>query len=311
VDKSQITSYSITERGADGPRALLASGGEHPVYASVTQDGKTLLVANYHGPDDVAVSDGAAVASFRIGPGCSLEPAAVVPHSGSSVLRSRQASAHPHSFVAVRGGLAYACDLGQDAILTYSVGTDGELRELGRTQARPGDGPRHLVQHPTEPLLFVVNELANSVAVYAEDGGSLTEVARASTLPPDVPPEGNKAADIAISPDGSRLYASNRGRHNSVCVFEVLEGGALRPAQQVEAPAFPRGMLLARGGGVLLVAGQHEGVVQTFLARGSEGGGLAWSGASFDGPPTTASLAVAAVGPNAPVDDTCPAGKCG
>lgn len=293
VDTGSVASFHVTETGAEMSGEPVASGGAHPVHASVSADGGVLLVANYHGPDDVAESRGASVASFRIAADCSLTQTAVVPHSGSSVVRARQASAHPHSFSAARGGLAYACDLGQDAIFTYRLGPDGSLTELQRTQARPGDGPRHLVQHPSRPLLYVVNELANSVTAYAESEGALTALASTSTLPPGAASEGSKAAGIAIAPDGSAVYASNRGQHNSICVFEVLPDGSLRQLGHAEAPAFPRGIALAHGGSVLLVAGQHNGVLQTFLTRAQEPGlGLAWTGTAVPGPPTTAALAV-------------------
>mmetsp|Transcript_1389 Transcript_1389/g.4198 ORF Transcript_1389/g.4198 Transcript_1389/m.4198 type:complete len:413 (-) Transcript_1389:223-1461(-) len=312
VDTDSLTSFLITKTGAEKGGATVASGGVNPVFASVTEDGHTLLVANYHGPDDSKQSTGASVASFSISSDCTLTPKDVVPHSGSSRVHGRQDSAHPHSFVAARGGLGYACDLGQDRIFTYSVGPDGGLRELHRAEAQPGDGPRHLVQHPRLSLVYVVNELACTVTAYGEDGGRLTRLSSYSTLPEGAQREGTKAAEIAITPDGSTVYATNRGRLNSVCVFDVLPDGSLQQLMQTKAPAFPRGMSLVHQGSLLLVAGQHEGTVQTFFTNAHDPKKtLAWSGTAVDGPPTAAALAVVALVDTAPGDaDTCVSGPC-
>lgn len=292
VTVNAVAAFEITSSGAQPRGAPVPSGGVHPVYASITQDGAWLLVANYHGPDDGVDSTGASVASFRIGADCTLTLVSSVPHSGSSVVHGRQEAAHPHSLVPAREmGIAYACDLGQDIIFTYAV-LDGGLKELHRTHAQPGDGPRHLVEHPYLPIAFVVNEIASTVALYAVEKGSiLTRKIAVSTLPPGTPNAGSKAAEIAISPDGTKLYATNRGLHNSVCVFNVLVDGSLKQTQQILVSPYPRGMTLAFGGSLLLVAGQHSGVVQTFIV--DTDGKVSWTGVNVTGPPTAAGLAVA------------------
>ena len=42
------------------------SAGVNPVHATISSDGNALVVANYHGPDDVCNSTGSGVASFTI-----------------------------------------------------------------------------------------------------------------------------------------------------------------------------------------------------------------------------------------------------
>lgn len=77
----------------------------------------------------------------------------------------------------------------------------------------------------------------------------------------------SKAAEIAISKDGRHLYATNRGVLNTVTVFSVTDGSSRAPLtqiQQVAAPSFPRGMELAQGGRVLLVASQEDTTLQSF-----------------------------------------------
>merc|ERR1719237_1385210 len=89
------------------------------------------------------------------------------------------------------------------------------------------------------------------------------------------------------------LYATNRGgEHSSVAVFDVLEDGDLRQVRLIDAPSFPRGMTLARESSMLVVAGQQQGVVQTFKSATKHRGDLQWTGVNVTGPPTAAALAV-------------------
>jgi 6-phosphogluconolactonase len=256
---SKVFSY-----GPAGAQTV-ASGGVNPVFAAPTADGGVLLVANYHGPDNANSSDGAAVTSFKIGSNCSLTLVDTLPHSGQSVNPQRQGGAHPHSFVPVRDNLAYACDLGMDVIFTYSVSPEGKLKELYRFPVAHGSGPRHLVQHPELDVLYVVSEMAQTVSAYAQTmGGTLLLKSTVLLSKDGKPGVGSKSAEIAISPDGRFVYATNRGSENTVTVLQVQKDGSLFRQSQVEAPAFPRGMMLLPGGKILLVAGQSKTEVWSY-----------------------------------------------
>lgn len=266
ADTDELLAYDSTNLVA-----TVKSGGAAPVFAAPTLDGKTLLVANYHGPDNANTSTGASAASFHIGKDCSLTLADNKPHSGKSVNPARQGGAHVHSFVPVRNGIAYACDLGMDIIFSYGVAPDGTLSELQQTPTTPGTGPRHLVEHPTEPYIYVVYEMGMIVTVYQEMGeGKLKLLQTASLVPADKDPAGSKAAEIVISPDGSTVYATNRGVLNTVTVFKVVSGGTLKQVQQIDVPAYPRGMTLALNGALLLVAGQSHSQIASYHV-GSDG----------------------------------------
>ena len=49
----------------------------------------------------------------------------------------------------------------------FFLAADGSLAARGRIALAPGAGPRHLVAHPSQPLLFVNNELDNTVSSMA------------------------------------------------------------------------------------------------------------------------------------------------
>merc|ERR1711971_873203 len=75
-------------------------------------------------------------------------------------------------------------------------------------------------------------------------------------------------AELAITPDGKHLYASNRAfdpKFNStVTVFDITDDGNMTFAQQVDSPPFPRGMVRSPDGKYLLVASQTNGNVTSF-----------------------------------------------
>lgn len=285
AETDDLQAFVASPSGAlTGPVSTVKSGGRTPVFAAATKDGKTLLVANYNAPDDTNVSNGAAASSFQINADCTLKFADTKYHNGSSVDPQRQGGAHVHSFVPVRGGIAYACDLGMDMIFTYKVSPEGHLTELHRTRVNAGFGPRHLVQHPTKDFIYVVTEMGESVLVYKQMPGGVLEMVQANSLVPEgYSGVDSKAAEIAILPDGSALYATNRGKLGSVTVFGIgpsarrpfLADGELDQRQQVFAPVspgIPRGMTLAFNGSMLLLADQRD--PSDVVAFSVEKGGL-------------------------------------
>lgn len=272
-DKDDVIAYKI---GAGdklvAPGVSSWSGGHNPVHATVSIDGRFLVVANYDGPDGATKNTGASVASLRIGDDCGLTVADFKNHTGHSVNPDRQGAAHVHSAYALSNGLIYVCDLGLDFVFTYKLADDGKLQELHRAQTAPGLGPRHIVQHPKLPVMYVVTEMGEVVLTYKmEVDGSLTLLQTSTVLAQGRPGAGSKAAELAILPDGSMLYATNRGLENTVSAFSVCSHtGELELAQQVEAPAYPRGMALAAGVSVLLVGGQSKTELWTYTV-GSDG----------------------------------------
>lgn len=208
------------------------------------------------------------MASFRIGSGCSLTLADRKNHSGSSIIPDRQGGAHVHSTVPVRRGLAYVCDLGTDEIYTYAVGADSKLTEKARTKVAAGLGPRHIVQHPSQPYIYVVNEMGRAVTVFEEHAsgdGPLKLLQTKSLVHKDLGNGiGSKAAEIAISPNGKFVFATNRGSQNTITAFEIQADGTLSFKSYAQAPSYPRGMALVQDGKTLLVAGQTRNEVWSY-----------------------------------------------
>lgn len=145
-----------------------------------------------------------------------LLPDKVSPHPGGSIHPERQTCSHPHCVVpSPDGDYVCVCDLGTDCVYVCGL----ELNEVSRVSVTPGAGPRHLVFSPDGRYGYCANEIGNTVAVFAYEPGRLTLLYEVPTLPADF--DGfSTASAIRVSPDGTRLYVSNRG-HDSVAEYYV------------------------------------------------------------------------------------------
>jgi 6-phosphogluconolactonase len=233
--------------------------GSAPCYVSFDATCSRLLLVNY--------SSGS-VALYPVhADGTIGEIADRIVHHGSGVRPDRQKGPHPHSIVKMPGGPYWLVpDLGTDTLYVYRH--DPEKKKLvlhGQVRTEPGAGPRHAAFHPTEPYVYVTEELSSTIASYRYDGteGTLTPARIVRTLP-DNDTGGNTCADIHLDRAGSFLYGSNRG-HDSIAVFRVLEQGELKPLGHVPTGGrTPRNFTLVPGAPFLLAANQDSDSIVVF-----------------------------------------------
>ncbi|HPA40572.1 MAG TPA: beta-propeller fold lactonase family protein, partial [Candidatus Hydrogenedentes bacterium] len=132
---------------------------------------------------------------------------------------------------------------------------------------------RHMKFSPDGKFAYVLNELANTVAVFAWDAkaGRLDPVQSISTLPEGYDKE-NTSAEIRVHPNGKHVYTSNRG-HDSIAVFDVdAATGKLTAKGQVPTGGkTPRNFALDPTGAFLLAANQGSGTVVLFRVDPSTG----------------------------------------
>ncbi len=196
------------------------SQGAAPCHVSISPEGGLVSIANYVGGN---------VMSFSLAEeGKQLSTPVLRQHEGSGPNADRQEAPHAHCTIFSKDGKwLYAIDLGIDQIVKYPVGelSIGEGQTAFNTD--PGDGPRHMVFHPSQDVAFLVNELSSTVFALSvnTETGDMTAISKLSTLPPRFKGH-NQCADIQVSNDGRYVYASNRG-HNSIAVFAVSESGEL------------------------------------------------------------------------------------
>ncbi|MCX6985519.1 MAG: lactonase family protein [Lentisphaerae bacterium] len=223
--------YSVTERNPGAVSAFAIepetkklilinsskSCGKAPCHLCVSNDGRTLLVANY---------TSGSVASIPINKDGSLsEPASSIQHTGSGADPKRQEGPHAHSInLSPDNRFAYAADLGLDKIMVYRLDS-GSGRLLPNVppeiKIKPGAGPRHFSFGPNGKFSYLINELDETIVAFAYDPktGNLSEIQTISTLPESFAGI-SYCAEVRVHPNGKFLYGSNRG-HDSIVTYEI------------------------------------------------------------------------------------------
>jgi 6-phosphogluconolactonase len=258
-----ISAFAINQRTGDLEFLNKQSSlGGAPCHASVSDNGKFVLVANYLG-GNVAVfpvqKDG------KLGASIDLKQ-----HSGSGPNKDRQEAAHAHSInLDENNRYAVACDLGIDKIMVYQFDKQtGKLKSNDQTffQTKTGAGPRHFTFHQNGKIAFVINELDSTITTFSYDGkqGILKEIQTVPTLPADFS-GANTCADIHVAPNGKFLYGSNRG-HDSIAAYKIDEKtGKLELVGHVSTGGkTPRNFAIDPSGKFLLAANQNSDLIVVF-----------------------------------------------
>lgn len=237
------------------------SGGENPVYLSVHKNGKWLVNANY--------TQGS-VSVYPITSEGKINPIAQnFSYSEGSINKERQESSHVHSAVfSPNYDFVFLPDLGADKIRSYRFDST-EKQPLSENQypftpATLGSGPRHFTFHPDGKFAYNVEEITGTISVYKYANGKLDAIQRINAHS-DEYKEGFSSGDIHISPDGSFLYASNRGEENNIAIFSIENNGTLKTVgYQSTFGKTPRIFVIDSTGKFLIVANQTSGNVIVF-----------------------------------------------
>jgi 6-phosphogluconolactonase len=268
-----VKGFAIDE--ATGRLAALGSqpsGGGGPCHVSLDPAGRVVLAANYGGGSVICLGIDETGSPRPVVTGSS---GGFVQHDYdragvAGINAGRQEKPHAHSIdVSPDGRFACCCDLGLDEVIIYRLDAErATLTPHGKATLATGSGPRHFAFHPEGRFAWCVNELALTVTGfhYDADAGTLTEIETLSTLPADVTDrKGFTAAEIAVHPTGTFLYASTRG-HDSIACYRIdaatgrLEFLGTEPIRG----QMPRHFALAPNGKFLLAAGQNSDTVTVF-----------------------------------------------
>ncbi|WP_410771057.1 lactonase family protein [Fontibacillus sp. BL9] len=260
-----VVSYEVV-LGDGSLRKLnsLPTKGADPCHLSLSRDG-SLLAANYSSGhvDRFSLDEQGALGELT----------ALVQHVGQGFRQDRQEAAHAHSVVPNEAGdYVYVSDLGLDQIVYYRV-EEGKLTTQGEIKLPPGAGPRHFVFHPDGYHAYGINELNNTVTVFAYNPvqGHLEILQHIATIPEDFAGE-SYPADIHLSADGRYLYGSNRG-HDSIVRFAVdaAAGTLSEPEWTGTGGSWPRNFAVLED--YVIVANQNSDNVVVF-SRDAETGSL-------------------------------------
>lgn len=124
----------------------------------------------------------------------------------------------------------FVCDLGLDKVYAYTIDENKKLQLKQTLEFEKGSGPRHLISHPTKPILYVITEL--SYEVYIISYNKQFEIVTKTSANPSQEIRNQHGAAIRVSKDGKFLYTSNRSDH-SISVFKIIEDGSLQLIQHV------------------------------------------------------------------------------
>ena len=270
ADRSSVAAFAVNDGGL-AARGVQPTGGNEACHASLSPDGRFLLVATYNGANPPGAPD-AAVTVYPLVAGMPGLAITSVRHQGSGPNRERQTAAHAHCVIpSPDGRFIYVADLGMDRLVVYALGADGSLTpKPGNDYALPpGLGPRHLVFHPNGRLLFLVSELIPTVMSLAVDPttGVLSPRSAVPIAPPgDGPGDGIvQPAGIVLTPDGRFLFASLRVSNDILgLAVDPATGALTQTGRWPSGGATPRDLALSPSGRHLLVANQDSDAISVF-----------------------------------------------
>lgn len=217
--RDHLSAFSIDP--SNGCLTLLSQmpcQGNNPVDAALDNGARHLVVGNY-GSGTVAV--------LPLEPDGRLLPVHQLYELTGKLGPDpvQQSASHPHAVIFdPTGQFVVVPDKGFDCTFVFRFDpATGRIAPTtqGCIASRAGAAPRHCTFHPSQPILYVNNELNSTVTVYHWDAttGALDEAQVIGTLPPDHKGK-NTTAEIAVTPEGRFLYVSNRG-HDTVARFAI------------------------------------------------------------------------------------------
>jgi len=236
----------------------VSSGGEIPCYINVHPNGKSAYIANY-------------------GSGT----AAILPiHEDGSLgepLDILVPGIHAHMFILdPTSSFAFIPCLGSDYVKQLVLNKEtGEIidNKPHIVSTTSGAGPRILAFHPTMSIVYLINELNNTILTFQFNTtkGTLEQIQVITTLPSTDTDIKSYAGHIVVSHSGKFVYASNRG-HDSIVIFSVNSDGTLTNIGfETNSIKWPRHFIFDPTNKFLLVANQKGNSVSIFAVDDTTG----------------------------------------
>jgi 6-phosphogluconolactonase len=267
-DPFRVITYAIDPKSGALTQKATAPLPDSMPYVSVDATSRFLFTASYGG-DKIAVSP--------------ISASGLVEAAAIQVIPTGR---NAHAILADRSNkFVYVPTLGANHVLQFLFDAKtGKLtpNEPASVDARPGDGPRHLVFSPNNKYAYVLNELTGTIGQFAIDPkkGTLKEVASVASVPADsglLPgkpqaPAGSPAAaaakaddtpkiwaaDLRLTPNGRFLYSTERTL-SKIALFSVAPGtGKLTYVANFSTEKQPRGIRIDPTGTYLVAAGEKS-----------------------------------------------------
>lgn len=233
------TGRSMTQRkkgtstGGSGPvSALVGHGPSAHLLFVANYDSGSASVLKIHSNDGTLNSSSAHAKPYKTFQFTRKQGAPAV-----GPVADRQDHSYAHQVAILpTGGFVYVVDLGVDQIHHLKVHGDGEVDFVGSTDVPAGSGPRHMTFYEESDgghiYAYLASELANTVTSFKVNRttGHLHAiqhpvVASPAGVPlsgPGILPTNRTTAEIAVAPQGTHVYVSNRGDKDEdrISIFE-------------------------------------------------------------------------------------------
>ena len=239
--------YADSSCSSEVSIAINADGSLGSCYGEKSTHG---IVSAY-----ISVLDGRIYTANYLSSSISRIPDIVVEHEGHGKDIARQDAPHPHQIIPTPDGEFLAvCDLGLDAICTYSK--DLVLCDEARLPA--GSGPRHIAFSQDGEHAFLACELSSETAVLGYCNGHFNLQSMHRGIPSSFAGENLSAA---IRTAGDMVYVSQRG-YDTITHYHI-RGNRLELAANTSCDGhWPRDFIMVRG--FLIVANERSGNVVAF-----------------------------------------------
>lgn len=172
-----------------------------------------------------------------------------------------------HQSTVLSTGRIITTDLGHDSLRIWDL-TDGKLELRQRIILHKGDGPRHLVEHPTGMLYVVTEHSVEIITLSPTPDGNYEVCARTGLGDAFVAGE-HYPSEISLDAEANRLYVGVRGA-GQIAVLGIGEDGIPVPEGAGSClGTWPRHHVQA--GRSLLVANQLSNTIQAIGLNAEDG----------------------------------------
>ena len=247
--------YRVVSLAIDAASGTLTRLADAPVpesmpYISVDRSGRYLIgvTSPWHGPREgrhsvISVSpitaDGVAQAAHQVLPTWKKAHCVMATPSNRHV---------------------YATSCEEDKIVcrAFDAATGMLSTDAVITDVHAGSGPRHMVFHPSNRFMYLLNETDGTICAFAHDeqSGKLDKLQVSRVRDPVQGERSLRASDIHVTPNGQFLYAAEL-YSNTLAAFKVdLLTGMLTPIGSYPADTEPRGFNIDPLGRYVLVVGR-------------------------------------------------------
>lgn len=232
------------------------TNGASPCYIHTDNANRLAATANYRG---------GSISIFEIQSDGSISKVKqLIEFNGSGPDPERQLSPHVHCVkFSPDGKYLFATDLGTDYLYRFTIQQKEPFIDeasLKKFKVLAGAGPRHFKFHPSGKTAYLINELSGTLTSFHYKNGTLEEF---QSIEAD-PLHARGSADIAITPDGRYLYASNRLKGDGIAVFSISRKGKLEKKGYQYTGIHPRNMMITPNGKFLLVACKDSHTIEVY-----------------------------------------------